>query len=65
MIDIKKYQEDFDKLGINDEKEQLEILNSLLRLAIIMQDNYNPLAELNQRIFDSSNGFVVNKVNIL
>ena len=26
---------------------------------------YNPLAELNQRIFDSSNGFVVNKVNIL
>lgn len=25
----------------------------------------NPLAELNQRIFDSSNGFVVNKVNIL
>jgi hypothetical protein len=41
MIDIKKYQEDFDKLGINDKKEQLEILNSLLRLAIIMQDNYN------------------------
>ena len=25
----------------------------------------NPLAELNQRIFDSSNGFIVNKVNIL
>ena len=25
----------------------------------------NPLAELNQRIFDSSNGLVVNKVNIL
>ena len=24
-----------------------------------------PLAELNQRIFDSSNGFIVNKVNIL
>ena len=26
---------------------------------------HHPLAELNQRIFDSSNGFVVNKVNIL
>lgn len=26
---------------------------------------YNPLVELIQRIFDSSNGFVVNKVNIL
>lgn len=41
MIDTKKYKEDFDKLGINDEKEQAEILNSLLRLAIIMQNNYN------------------------
>ena len=41
MIDTKKYKEDFDKLGIIDEKEQVEILNSLLRLAIIIQNNYN------------------------
>ena len=26
---------------------------------------YYPLAELNQRIFDSSNRFVIDKVNIL
>ena len=25
----------------------------------------NPLAELNQRIFDSSNRFVIDKINIL
>ena len=41
MLDIKKYKEDFDKLGIYDEQEQLEILNSLLQLAIITQNNYN------------------------
>ena len=41
MLDIKKYKEDFDKLGIHDEQEQLEILNSLLQLAIITQNNYN------------------------
>ena len=34
-------KEDFDKLGIYDEQEQLEILNSLLQLAIITQNNYN------------------------
>ena len=26
MLDIKKYKEDFDKLGIYDEQEQLEIV---------------------------------------
>ena len=41
MLDIKKYKEDFDKLGIYDEQEQLEILNSLLQLAIITQNNNN------------------------
>lgn len=41
MLGIKKYKEDFDKLGIYDEQEQLEILNSLLQLAIITQNNYN------------------------
>ena len=41
MLEIKKYKEDFDKLGIYDEQEQLEILNSLLQLAIITQNNYN------------------------
>lgn len=41
MLDIKKYKEDFDQLGIYDEQEQLEILNSLLQLAIITQNNYN------------------------
>ena len=41
MLDIKKYKEDFDKLGIYDEQEQFEILNSLLQLAIITQNNYN------------------------
>ena len=43
MLDIKKYKEDFDKLGIYDEQEQLEILNSLLQLAIITHNNYNNL----------------------
>ena len=41
MLDIKKYKEDFDKLGIYDEQEHSEILNSLLQLAIITQNNYN------------------------
>ena len=34
-------------------------------LYALKHNKYNPLAELNQRIFDSSNGFIVNKVNIL
>ena len=41
MINLNKYKEDFEKLGINNKDEQLEIINSLMRFAIIAQNNYN------------------------
>ena len=41
MINLNKYKEDFENLGIYNKDEQLEIINSLMRFAIIAQNNYN------------------------
>ena len=46
------------------EKEDEEFLHNI-SFWILPEISHNQLAELNQRIFDSSNRFVVDKVNIL
>lgn len=46
-MNIKKYNDDFIKLGISNIEEQVEIFNSLLRLAIIAQNNYNKQKRIN------------------
>ena len=43
MINLNKYKEDFENLGIYNKDEQLEIINSLMRFAIIAQNNYNEM----------------------
>ena len=40
MINIDKYKEEFSRLEIYNKEDQLEILNSLMRFAIIAQNNY-------------------------
>ncbi len=41
MINVDKYKEELLELGIHNKEEQLEVLNSLMRFAIIAQNNYN------------------------
>jgi len=41
MIKKEHYDEDLKQLGITDEQEKTEIINSLYKLAIIFQNNYN------------------------
>lgn len=41
MIKSEKYDEDLQQLGITDEQEKTEIINSLYKLAIIIQNNYD------------------------
>jgi len=43
MIEVNNYKEEFRELGITDREQQVEIINSLLRFAIIAQNDYNRL----------------------
>ena len=43
MINLNKYQKDLNQLGITNKEQQIEVLNSLLRFAIIAQNDYNRL----------------------
>ena len=45
---LNKYIEDLNQLGITNKEQQIEILNSLLRFAIIAQNNYKKINRKNE-----------------